>query len=226
MKLVSATCLVLAACSREEGPVAVYAASSLRDAVSEICAAWSERTGREARLQFDASSTLARQIREGAPADVFVCAAADWMDEVGPQDRFDWLGNRLVCVVPAEAPDPDVRSVDSLALAGEQVPAGAYARAALRGLDIPVPARIVEGSNARDVLSKVSQGAAPAGIVYATDAALDASLRVAFPFPSRSHPPIVYTAGLLRPAGRGLFEALRAPWALEIARRQGFTDPP
>ncbi|HEY3227383.1 MAG TPA: molybdate ABC transporter substrate-binding protein [Planctomycetota bacterium] len=214
-------------CSRsEEPPVTVYAASSLREAVTEIAEVWSRRSGHPHRLQFEASTTLARQIKEGAPVDVFISAAPEWVDDVAPRERRDWLENRLVCVVPKETKEFDLRSARRLALANEQVPAGKYAKAALAHMGIPIPPGTIYGSNVRDVLSKVSQGGAEAAIVYATDAAVDPAVRVAFVFPEESHPRIVYPAGLVTERGKAFFDALREPWALEIARRHGFTPLP
>jgi molybdate transport system substrate-binding protein len=231
MRYVATLILLLGACDRgptaptsAQAPVTLFAASSLKEVVTEIAAEWSRRTGRPTRPQFEASSTLARQIREGAPVDVFVTAAPEWLDQVKVQDRYDWLSNRLVCVVPKEAKDFDLKAVDSLALANEQVPAGKYARAALASQGVKIPERTIYGANVRDVLSKVSQGGAKAGIVYATDAAIDPGVRIAYTFPPESHPKILYSAGLLTPSGKLLFDALREPWAKEIATRHGFAD--
>ena len=210
----------------EAEPVTVFAAASLREAVIEIAREWSRKSGRPHRLQFEASSTLARQIRDGAPADVFISADTRWMDEVKPAERRDWLGNRLVCVVPKDTRDFDLNTARRLAMAGEDVPAGRYARAALEHLGIKPVNPPITGHNVRDVLSKVSQGGADAGIVYTTDAAVDPSVQIAFSFPESSHPRIVYPAGLLKESGRAFFEALREPWALEIARRSGFAVLP
>lgn len=202
--------------------VRVFAAASLREALEEIASAWRGRAGRPVGFQFEATSTLARQIEQGAPADVFVAAAPEWLDRLRPIERFDWLSNRLVLVVSREAPEPDLGKLGSLALAGEQVPAGRYARAALDRLGVRVPDRVIYGAHVRDVLSKVAQGGAQAGVVYATDARLEPRVRVAYVFPAESHPKIVYAAGLLRPEGKAFFQALREEWALEIVRRHGF----
>ena len=74
-------------------PVTIFAASSLKEVITEIAEDWSKRSGRPNRLQFEASSTLARQIKEGAPVDVFITAAPEWLDELKTLERFDWLGN-------------------------------------------------------------------------------------------------------------------------------------
>ncbi|MBI4566212.1 MAG: molybdate ABC transporter substrate-binding protein [Planctomycetes bacterium] len=205
-------------------PVTVFAAASLRETVDEISIEWSKKTGRSVRLQFEASSTLARHILEGAGADLFLCADPEWLDQVPVVDRFDWLGNRLVLVGHRMAPTPVLERLESLALANERVPAGKYARLALAHLKVRLPDRVVYGANVRDVLSKVSQGGAEAGIVYATDAAVDPDVRTVFTFPPESHPRIVYSVGLLGPAGRAFFNALREPWAVAVGRRHGFAE--
>ncbi len=207
-----------------EAPVTIFAAASLKEAVTAIANEWSARAGRLHRLQFEATSTLARQIQEGAPADVFLSAAPEWLEKVKSLERFDWLSNRLVCVVRKEEREFDLKRVESLALANEQVPAGKYARAALAHLGIQIPERTIYGQNVRDVLSKVSEGGAQAGIVYATDAAIDPQVRVAYSFPAESHPKILYSVGLLRTEGKEFYDALREPWALEIARKHGFGE--
>ncbi|HET8760922.1 MAG TPA: molybdate ABC transporter substrate-binding protein [Nitrospiria bacterium] len=206
-------------------PLVLFAAASLKEAVTEVADEWSRRHAREVKLSFDATSILARQINAGAPADVFVAAAPEWIDEVSPRARANWLSNRLVCVVPQDVASFDLKTADSLALANDQVPAGKYARAALEHLGIALPKRVIYGASVRGVLSKVMAGGAQAGIVYATDAAVEPKVRIAFTFPEDSHPPIVYAAGLLTVEGAALFEALREPWAMAIARRHGFLDP-
>ncbi len=222
------TCFLLAAllgCDPAPQPLAIHAASSLKELVTEVAGEWAKKTGRPVRFQFEASSTLARQLKEGAAADLFISASPEWLDEVRPRERLDWLSNRLVLVVRKEAKDPDLKGLESLSLVNEQAPAGKYARAALAHLKIALPGRVLMGANVRDVLSKVSQGGAQAGIVYATDAAVDPEVRIAFTFPAESHPKILYSAGLLTPAGKPFFDALREPWTLESARRHGFTRP-
>lgn len=199
--------MLLAGCSGPEAE-SVYAASSLQELVTEIL------SERKPRLQFQASSVLARQIREGARADVFISADPEWIDAVRPIDRYDWVSNRLALIVPKDGPDIDLETVESLALGSEETPIGRYSRQALTRL----PPRVIYGFNARDVLSKVSQGAVQGGIVYATDAAVDPGVRVCRLLDVR----MTYIVALLRPEGRAIFEELRSPRALEIARRRGF----
>jgi molybdate transport system substrate-binding protein len=205
-------------------PLVVFAAASLKEAVTDLANEWSRRTGRPVALSFDATSTLARQIKAGAPADIFLAAAPEWLDEIKPLARVDWLSNRLVCVVPNDVASFDMNTAHSLALANEQVPAGKYARAALAHLGVALPPRVIYGASVRDVLSKVIAGGAEAGFVYATDAAVEPAVRIAFTFPTDSHPRIVYAAGLLTAEGAALFKTLREPWALAIAHRYGFVN--
>lgn len=220
--------LLLLGCSRKPesaaAPVTIFAASSLREVVTEIAAGWSTTSGRPHRLQFEATSTLARQVAEGAPADLLITAAPEWLDKVKTEERFDWLGNRLVVVVRQGAREVDLRRLESLALANEQVPVGKYARQAMAREGLQIPERVIYGQNVREVLSRVSHGGAAAGIVYATDARIDPDVRVVHTFAATSHDRIVYSAGLLKPGGRALYDALREAWALEIARRHGFSD--
>jgi molybdate transport system substrate-binding protein len=219
--------LLLASCSGEKEAVRVFAASSLREVVQEVAGEWSRRNGVEVRLQFDASSTLARQIEAGAPADLFISADAAWAERVRPAAQRAWLGNRLAIVVRREqSKELDLQKVEGLALGGEGVPVGEYARAALENLGIGLPERVIYGANARDVLAKVAHGAAEAGIVYATDVEIEPAVRVSAHLPAEAHPPVVYMAALVSEDGRGLFEALGEKWALDHARAGGFEVKP
>lgn len=204
----------------------VFAASSMKDALTEIVDTWSRKNGREARLQFESTATLAKQIQEGAPCDLFVTASPEWLDKLPVKQRFDWLGNTLVCVVEKDDGAFDIRKLESLAIGNEQVPAGKYARAALEHLKVALPERTIYGQNVRNVLSTVAEGGARAGIVYATDASVEPSVRVAYVFPPESHPKIVYSVGMLTPEGQALYDALAAPAAMEVAKRWGFTPLP
>ena len=191
-------------------------------------------------LSFGGSNDLARQIRAGAPAEVFVSASAERMDEVQraglvrAADRVDLLSNRLVVVVPAgatvaPATAEDLTRVRRLALGDPQaVPAGIYARQWLekRGLWERVRDRVVPTLDVRAALAAVESGNADAGIVYRTDAAISRRVRVAFEVPADEAPRIVYPAALLAgargPAARAFFEHLRSPEAREVFERLGF----
>lgn len=201
-----------------EAPLTVLAASSLSEVLVAVGQGWVDQGHPAPIFAFDASSRLARQVEAGAPADVFVSADAAWMDHleargrIDPTTRVDLAGNRLVVVVPgagahAVTAPTDLASpaVRHLALAGESVPAGRYARAALDALGVwpAVRDRVVAGDDVRSALAWVAAGDAEAGVVYATDARVEPRVRVAFPVPPAAHPPVVYpgavVVGALRP---------------------------
>lgn len=199
----------LLACSAEPapGPV-VLAAASVQEALEEVGEAWTAEGHTAPALSFAASSALARQVEQGAPADLFLSADQEWMDRLAAQNllrvgtRIDLLGNRLVLVgrrggaVRALAELGDAR----LALADPaMVPAGKYARAALEhgGQWQAVAGRIAPAENVRAALALVERGEAPLGIVYATDAQASNAVEVLASFPARSHPPIRYPAAIL-----------------------------
>lgn len=204
--------LIPRAVASDPQPLTVLAASSLTEALTKAGAAWTARGHAPVTLSFDASSRLAKQIEAGSPADAYFSADREWMDYLDQKrlidraTRVDLLGNKLVAIVkagnplalrsPADLAHPGVRH---LALAGESVPAGKYARAALTSLGAwaPIERRVVNGDSVRTVLNWVGSGEAEAGVVYATDARIDPRVAVAFTFPASSHPPIVYPAAVL-----------------------------
>jgi molybdate transport system substrate-binding protein len=232
--------LLLAAASLSAGEeVVVFAAASLSDALREIGTAFEARTGHRVVLSFGGSNDLARQIRAGAPAGVFVSASSERMDElqraglVRAADRVDLLSNRLVVVVPAAAASAlaraeDLAAVRRLALGDpEAVPAGIYARLWLeeRGLWARVRGRVVPTLDVRAALAAVESGNADAGIVYRTDAAISRRVRVAFEVPEAEAPLVVYPAavvGAVGQAARAFFEHLRSPEARAVFERLGF----
>lgn len=214
--------LILAACvapspapHAEEPAVVVLAAASLTESLQKVATRWSSEGHPKVTLSFDASSRLARQIEAGAPADAFFSADQEWMDYlagrglIDPATRVTLLGNALVAIAPAksaltlhDARDLARPELLHLALAGENVPAGKYARAALESLGVwgAVEDRVQRGDNVRSVLSWVAAGEADAGVVYATDAAVEPAVKLAFTFPESSHPPVSYPAAVLRGA--------------------------
>lgn len=225
--------------------VLVFAASSLKEALEDVSAEWEAGTGHRAILSFAGSSTLARQIEAGAPADLFLSANEAWLDrlEAGgllrPGSRRDLLTNRLVLVAhdPA-APAIDPADPQALAKAlGEgwlamalvdAVPAGIYGRAALQSLGWweGVAQRVAQADNVRAALALVATGEAPYGIVYATDALAEPRVTAVLTFPQGSHPPIRYPMAI--PAGGASAEAdafaayLTGVRAGEIFRAHGF----
>jgi molybdate transport system substrate-binding protein len=235
-----ATLLAAASTRAAAEEVVVFAAASLADALREIGTAFEASTGHRVVLSLGGSNDLARQIRAGAPAEVFVSASDERMDEVERAglvrggDRFDLLSNRLVVVVPSAAATGMARAEDLVAVRRlalgdpEAVPAGVYARQWLekRGLWERVRGRVVPTLDVRAALAAVESGNADAGIVYRTDAAISKRVRVALEVPAAEAPRIVYPAALLAtargPAARAFHEHLRSPEAREVFERLGF----
>ncbi|HSD30186.1 MAG TPA: molybdate ABC transporter substrate-binding protein, partial [Vicinamibacteria bacterium] len=234
------TLLAVASTAVAGEEVVVFAAASLADALRLIEAAFEARTGHRVVLSLGGSNDLARQIRAGAPAEVFISASVERMDEVEragllrAADRVDLLSNRLVVVVPVAAPAAlvtaeDLVSVRRLALGDpEAVPAGIYARLWLekRGLWERLRGRVVPTLDVRAALSAVESGNADVGIVYRTDAAISKRVRVVLEVPEGEAPRIVYPAALLAsargPAARVFFEHLRSREAAAVFERLGF----
>jgi len=195
------------------GPLTILAASSLTEALQAVADAWQAQGNRPVVLSFGASSKLARQVEAGAPADIFVSADREWIDYLEekrlmtPGTLVPLAGNRLVAIaapglefVPTDVSGLSAPTIHHLALAGEAVPAGRYARAALRSLGAwaALSDRVVSGDNVRSTLSWVASGEAEAGIVYATDLRVEPQVQLAFVLPEDSYPPIVYPAAALR----------------------------
>lgn len=202
--------------------VTVFAAASLTDSLKAAAEAYKARTGKIVTLSFGASSLLARQIEQGAGADLFLSADSDWMDYlqkknlIAKASRTDLLGNRLVLVAgpgarpaPKIAPHFDLAGVlgdRRLALADPaSVPAGKYAKQALTALGVwdSVAPKLAQAENVRVALEYVVRGEAPYGIVYATDAKVAPGVRIVGVFPENSHTPIDYPAALTRTASPG-----------------------
>lgn len=236
-------CASLAIPARGE-EVLVFAAASLKSALDDIAAEYSAQSGHTITLSFAGSSVLARQIQLGAPAQVFLSANVAWMDLlevegfIDPETRVDLLGNSLVLIGPptGEPPveiGPDYPLGDQLAgghlamALVDAVPAGVYGKAALQylGLWDGVADRIAQSDNVRAALALVAVGAAPLGVVYATDAAADDRVQVLGHFPAASHPQIVYPAAVTAKcsdAARRFLAYLRRDEARRIFVAQGF----
>ena len=235
-----------AAQARSEGSVVVFAAASLKNALDDAVAAWTKETGKVARISYAASSALAKQIEAGAPADLFLSADLAWMDYVAGRDgikastRTNLLRNALVLIAPKDStiavdlkPGLDLAKTlgdGRLAMGNvEAVPAGKYGKAALESLGAweGVKGRVAQAENVRAALLLVARGEAPLGIVYATDAVSDTSVRVVATFPAASHPPVIYPVALTRdstnPDAAALLAYLRGPAARVYFERQGFS---
>lgn len=228
-------------------PVLVFAAASLKNALDAAMASFTRDTGTAVTGSYAASSALARQIEQGAPAAMFVSADLDWMDYlqerglIAPETRTNLLRNEIVLIAPPEGGTSEVAVAPGFDLAGllgegrlavadvRSVPAGRYAKAALEhlGLWTAVEGRLAQSENVRAALALVSRGEAPLGIVYRTDAAADPRVRIVGTFPAGSHPPIIYpialTAGAPDAAAAFLAFLRAAPAARAAFRREGFT---
>ena len=233
--------------SQPPAPVTVFTAASLTDSVKAAAAAYKAKTGIDVTLSFGASSTLARQIEQGARADLFLSADSDWMDYlqkkslIANASRKNLVGNRLVLIAgPGAKPPPKIAPHFNLAGAlGDRrlaladpasVPAGKYAKAALTALGVwdQLAPKLVQAENVRVALEYVARGEAPYGIVYATDAKAAPAVRMVGTFPQDSHAPIVYPAALTRtasPGAKAFLDFLGSAQARAIFEKAGFILP-
>lgn len=227
------------------GEVTVFAAASTKNAMDEIATRFAQDTGHTATVSLAGSSALARQIQQGAPADIYISANVGWMDRlqeeglIAPETRFDLLHNSIVLVAHGQngalveiGPEMDLSGMlgeDRLAMAlVDAVPAGIYGKAALDSLGLwdSVAPKVAQADNVRAALALVSTGEAPMGIVYATDAVADDRVTVVATFPADTHPPIVYPVAALsesdNPLKSAFLDYLRGDAAREAFERQGF----
>ena len=233
--------------SQDKPPLLVFAAASLKNALDEIGIAWTQRSGVTVRTSYAASSALAKQIEEGAPADLFLSADLAWMDHVEKKNlvrvgtRQALLGNSLVLIAPRDWNKGEVKIGPNFPLAtliGDgrlslaataSVPAGRYAKAALEtlGVWVSVEKKLAEAENVRAALAFVARGEAPLGIVYSTDAAAEPNVVIVGTFPADSHPPIVYPVGVLaaskNPQAENFRNYLGGPEARKVFEKHGFT---
>jgi molybdate transport system substrate-binding protein len=225
--------------------VVVFAAASLKNALDDAKAAWERESGVPVAVSYAASSALAKQIEQGAPADIFVSADRDWMQYLSDKaltqkaSEHDLLGNRLVLVAPKSSsvelhivpgfPLAAALGGGRLAICNSSVPAGKYGIAALQALGVwsDVEKHTAQAENVRAALTLVAHSEAPLGIVYATDANAEPGVRVVDTFPEKTHPPIVYPIALLRdsknPAAARLLAFLESPAARGFFEKQGFS---
>ena len=226
--------------------VLVFAAASLKTALDAVNAQWTKETGKKAVISYASSAALAKQIEQGAPAQMFISADLDWMDYLAakslikPDTRSNLLGNRIVLIAPKDKAQPveikpgfDLASVlgdGRLSMANvDAVPAGKYGKAALEklGLWAGVSGKIAQAENVRAALLLVSRGEAPAGIVYQTDAAADPNVKIIGTFPEDTHPPIIYpmalTASATHPDAAAFLAYIGSEKAKPLFQAQGFT---
>ena len=227
-------------------PPLVLAAASLQESMTAAADAWARKGHPKPVVSFAASSALARQVEGGGAADVFVSADEDWMDYLAkrdliqPRTRVTFLANKLVVVAPnaskvripvrPPAALAKVLTAGPLAMADvNSVPAGKYGKAALEKLGVwaQVEPKVVGAENVRAALALVERGAAPLGIVYATDAKASPSVKIAGVFPENTHPPITYPVARLKastnPEGEAFRRFLISREGKAIFVRYGFT---
>jgi len=247
LRLFAAVCVSLFPyCAHAAGQtITVFAAASLSNALSEIDAAYTKETGSPVKESFGSSSALARQVEAGAPAQIFISADMKWMDYLTQKDliaaQTPLLSNELVLIAPADAP-VSPRAIDRsfawlqrlgrdgrLAVGDpDHVPAGIYAREALKSLGawMDVAPRLARADDVRGALAFVERGDAPLGIVYITDARVSDKVRIVGVFPASSHSPIVYPAGIVKgtasPAVQRYYRYLKGPKARAVFLRYGF----
>ena len=227
--------------------VLVFAAASLQTALDALVVPMERATRVRMRISYAASSALARQIENGAPADLFLSADLEWMDYLAERrllradTRVNLLGNRLVLIAPkaktvtlkigAGFPLAAALGKNRLAMADPAaVPAGKYARAALMSLGVweAVAGKVAAAENVRAALLLVSRGEAPLGIVYRTDALADAGVVIVDTFPETTHPAIVYPAALTSgasPAAAKVLDFVKTDAAQAVFDQQGFSVP-
>src|SRR5471032_3382632 len=194
----------MAAVRAQAAGLVIFAAASLKNALDEIAAVWTKETGKAApRISYAASSALAKQMEQGAPADLFLSADLDWMDYVEKKDliqkdtRFNLLGNKIVLIAPKDSK-----------------------------VTIGVKDQVAQADNVRAALLLVSRGEAPLGIVYSTDAAAEPNVKIVGTFPADSHPPIIYPAAVIKDAksadAKPFLDYLKSAKARPAFEKQGF----
>lgn len=233
--------------------ITIFAAASLKTALDDIAADWQASTGNTAVISYGGSSALAKQIQQGAPADLFLSAAVNWMDTleadglINAATRKNLLGNTLVLVAhgrdaPAVTIGPEM---DLAGLLGDgklsmamvdSVPAGQYGKEALTSLGLweSVEGSVAQSENVRAALALVQTGEAPLGIVYGSDAIADSDadrkVTVIGTFPADSHAPIIYPvaqiASSTKPEAKEFLDWLSSDAARTVFEGQGFTVLP
>ncbi|WP_114088666.1 molybdate ABC transporter substrate-binding protein [Thalassospira profundimaris] len=231
--------------------ITVFAAASLTDAMGDVAKAYEQQNPDDnVRLSFASSSTLARQIAAGGPAEIFVSANEKWMDWLSEQDlleagtRRDLLGNSLVLIAPKDSKLSNITldtksdltrligKDDRIAMGDpDHVPAGIYGKQALGKLGMweKTESRLARADNVRAALALVEHGESPLGIVYGTDAAISKGVKIIATFPANSHPAITYPVAVMKdmknPASTRLLDFLKSPDARAIFGQYGFTLP-
>ncbi|NVK46339.1 MAG: molybdate ABC transporter substrate-binding protein [Rhodobacteraceae bacterium] len=236
-----AAALFVAPATLYADPITVFAATSMTNALGEIETAFEAETGHDLAISYAGSSALARQIQQGAPADIFISANPGWMDVLDEDGllaegtRRDVVTNAIVLIAHGDAGAMEIETLpealgdDRLAMAlVDAVPAGLYGKAALTHLGLwgTLAPQVAQADNVRAALALVALGEAPYGIVYATDAVAEERVSVVATFPTDSHPPIVYPmamiAGHNTEAAAEFMRYLGGETAREAFAAQGF----
>ncbi|MBR0776814.1 molybdate ABC transporter substrate-binding protein [Bradyrhizobium diazoefficiens] len=235
----------LSPAAAQDKTITVFAAASMKNALDEIDAAYTAKTGVKITVSYAASSALAKQIEQGAPADLFVSADTDWMDyaagkkTIDEGSRVNLLGNSIVLIAPKDSRIDHVtiaEGFDLAKLAGDgkiatgdvkSVPVGKYAKAALEKLGAWQAAepKFAMAESVRAALALVARGEAPLGIVYSTDAKVEPGVKIVGTFPAESHPAIIYPVATTVTAKRwtnDYLSFLRSNAAKTILERYGF----
>jgi molybdate transport system substrate-binding protein len=229
----------------QDKSLTVFAAASMKNALDDVDAAYTAKTGVKVTASYAASSVLAKQIEQGAPADIFVSADTDWMDyaiskkNINVPSRVDLLGNSIVLIAPKDSKIDNVtigQGFDLAKLAGDgkiatgdvkSVPVGKYAKSALEKLGSWTAAepKFAMAESVRAALILVARGEAALGIVYSTDAKVEPGVKIVGTFPADSHPPIIYPVAATTTAkteAADYLAFLRTAAAMTIFEKYGF----
>jgi molybdate transport system substrate-binding protein len=239
-------CGLGAPASAQDKGLITFAAASMKNALDDVDTAFTAKSGVKVTASYAASSVLAKQIDQGAPADIFLSADTDWMDyatkqkTIKPETRTNLLGNSIVLIAPKDSSIDKVAitsGFDLAKLAGQgriatgdvaSVPVGKYAKAALEKLgawEAAAP-KFAMAESVRAALTLVARGEAVLGIVYATDAKVEPDVKIVGTFPTDSHPPIIYPVAATTSAGDGAaayLAFLQSQTAKTIFEKYGFT---
>jgi molybdate transport system substrate-binding protein len=230
----------------EDRSLTVFAAASMKNALDDIDAAFTAKTGVKTAASYAASSVLAKQLEQGAPADIFVSADTDWMDyaiarkAVNEATRTNLLGNSIVLIAPKDSRIDKITigpGFDLAKLAGDgkiatgdvsAVPVGKYAKAALEKIGAwrAAEPKFAMAESVRAALTLVARGEAALGIVYATDAQVEPEVKIVGVFPADSHPPIIYPVAATtnaKPEAAAYLAFLQSATAKAIFEKYGFT---
>lgn len=230
----------------QDKTLTVFAAASLKNALDDINTAYTGKSGVKVAASYAASSALARQLEQGAPADMFASADIEWMDyaaakkAINEATRVNLLGNKIVLIAPKDSAVSNVaiaKGFDLAKLAGsgriatgdvQSVPVGKYAKAALEKLGSwdAAASKFAMADNVRAALTLVARNEAALGIVYETDAKVEPGVKIVGYFPADSHPPIVYPFALTtsaKPDAAAYLDYLRSDAAKVIFEKYGFT---